>query len=261
MKGCDVERKAFTLVELLVVLAVLSVLMALLLPAVSQGRSLARRVVCQSNLRQLGVAWEQYHVDFEGAMYQGVNCNTEFGGWRGRTTVRYRPLNAYLGVPTDANSVGDAKVFRCPADSGVENYPEPCYLALGNSYQTNSMLVGPDQLPTGYGPSWVRDIHRAINDKLRDLNVSRVSDPSRLLLVGDWNWVSQWDPLWTYTCGLAWHGKTHTYNLAFMDGHVDTLVIRKGLYLGPSYRVQPFREIDKTVNALQEEVPCVCGRP
>ncbi|MDR1483214.1 MAG: DUF1559 domain-containing protein, partial [Planctomycetaceae bacterium] len=53
--------KAFTLVELLVVVAILALLIALLLPAVQAAREAARRMACSSNLRQLGIATHAFH--------------------------------------------------------------------------------------------------------------------------------------------------------------------------------------------------------
>lgn len=59
------KRRGFTMVEMLIVVAILALLAALLLPAIARARQGAYRATCQSNLRQLGLAFHQYTQDYD----------------------------------------------------------------------------------------------------------------------------------------------------------------------------------------------------
>src|SRR5882762_689332 len=69
-RNAGATRRAFTVLELLVVMAVIGILACLLLPVLSQSRETARRVQCLENLRQLGLAAQMYWDDNDGLTFR-----------------------------------------------------------------------------------------------------------------------------------------------------------------------------------------------
>lgn len=255
---------AFTLIELLVVIAVIALLLAILLPALRKARTLTKRITCQSNLKQIAVAWNLYLQDSDGRFYQGRNANLDYGGWRGMVDWSPRPLNKYFNLPEelpeDVQIENSAKIFCCPADrGGVPGYAvqEKAYHYLGTSYHTNVMLVGQDRLLIRSDQFEI--LHEEVNKRLNNLRLEDVDHHSRLLLIGDYGWFNQWKPIphpredWKELA--EWHGRTDYHNMAFLDTHVSFLEIPKGLYVADEYSVLPFEELFALARQIQEQSP------
>lgn len=229
----------FTLIEVLVVIAVIAMLLAIILPALSKAKELARRMVCQSNLKQITQAWHMYLDNHNDAFYQGRNANHIYGGWEGILYLNEaRPLNKYLSLPEIPDSEAEAKIYCCPSDKGgIAGMGLSFYSFFGTSYQTNVFLIGPGYIrwmPTD-------ELKDKINARLHNLTVSQVDNPSRLLLIGDFGWLNESLPN-DRRLG-DWHGKPYHHNLAFLDGHVEFLHIRRGLYVTDKYTVLPFSDL------------------
>lgn len=241
------SRSGFTLIELLIVMAVIALLLAVLLPALRRARVITRRLVCQSHLRQIALAWHVYLDNNDDRFYQLLNVNHYFGGWEGDGgwDPNQRPLNRYVGLPGELGTEDSAKVFCCPADKGGVDCDPKAYLRFGNSYQTNLMLIGPKKLETGsFLPEPIRILNAAINTRFEGLRRSSVSNHSLLLLVGDNNWVTEWDPILPpFYRGKVWHSDPNRYNLAFLDGHVEFLKISRGIFINDEYSVVPFKDL------------------
>jgi prepilin-type N-terminal cleavage/methylation domain-containing protein/prepilin-type processing-associated H-X9-DG protein len=111
------KKRAFTLVELMVVIVIIAFVMALLLPALRGARKKAQAMACASNLRQLGVAWSTYAADFDG-YFPAVSDTTDYGRGAG-VKVGFVPWPQYFVL---GGYVDSRKIYYCKAAEVVVDY-------------------------------------------------------------------------------------------------------------------------------------------
>jgi prepilin-type N-terminal cleavage/methylation domain-containing protein/prepilin-type processing-associated H-X9-DG protein len=179
------RTRAFTLIEILVVIAVIALLIGLLLPTLGRARLLGKSTACLGRLQQIGVAIGLYHADFDNLLPQAKGplpkggesvIGALFGGKKGQVPfygidtigAERRPLNKYLQdrvVPPDAEEgIVELPEWKSPIDTGAENTGLPIpgldrtdsyYDFVGGSYTLNDhSLEGEDRatlVPLGGG--------------------------------------------------------------------------------------------------------------
>ena len=156
-------RRGFTLVELLVVIAVIGILIGLLLPAVQMAREAARRASCLNNLRQLGIGLHNYHDALRAFPPGGIEPRSPLNP-RGRQLawsvfllpfIEQQPLFERIdtGRAFDAseNAVAAAKIlsiYICPSvpeGKQLQSGRGPC--RYGGIY--GERITGPNSPPKG----------------------------------------------------------------------------------------------------------------
>ncbi|MEI8197193.1 MAG: type II secretion system protein [Phycisphaerae bacterium] len=198
IRGEAALRRGFTLVELLVVVAILIILIGILVPSLSQVREQARTTVCLSNLRQWGLALQMYTVDHHGGLPQEGEIGTVHdlpGGNTGPGNrypgAWYNTLPPYVNLPR-YRDIYDGTVNHGAADSSNS--------ATGAVYRDNSIWFCPSRLRHG-GENLVHGVppdypknshsgknsfHYAVNDVLNGCGTNDYTERSGYWPDTDW---------------------------------------------------------------------------
>ncbi|MBO4632826.1 MAG: DUF1559 domain-containing protein [Lentisphaeria bacterium] len=126
--------RIFTLLELLIVIAIIAILAALLLPTLNKARARAQSIACLNNLRSIGIAFNSYFSDFNDWMPAGKIMNENLGPNRTWVTT----LFPYLGInielaPKQVPPMRQYKVFVCGSDPHFDKCTlwGPRYISYG----------------------------------------------------------------------------------------------------------------------------------
>lgn len=157
-------RNGFTLVELLVVVAIIGVLVALLLPAVQAARGAARRTQCASRLRQIGLGVHQFADTHNGEFPLMAFYNRAYTEWEQDPSADSPVQNEVSWIATLAPYLEDVDAVRlCPDDlpriekdaltsRELEGTASANVLVADTSYAMNGYLRRPDPIPGNVPP-------------------------------------------------------------------------------------------------------------
>jgi prepilin-type N-terminal cleavage/methylation domain-containing protein/prepilin-type processing-associated H-X9-DG protein len=222
-------RQAFTLIELMVVIAIIGILAGLLLPAISRGKEKARSAACRNNMKQMSLAMIMYHGDFDD-QFPAPGSSSKYGPqpedwiwWHHGRDITNSSLARYIGE-------FNAKIFTCPADSTARELQGQGMLG-GDPYRYSYTLTSYD-LDGEYNIGMATII--TLDRKVYPFRARQVRNPSAKLMFVEEDRETIDDSRWVPTgvkTNLVSPRHSGRGTATFVDGHIETVTPEFGLNL------------------------------
>jgi len=230
MKRPIVERSAFTLVELLVVIGIIAVLISVLLPAIQRARKHAKAVVCSSQLRQCGIGFNLYANSWRNRVPFGL-CRVQT--WDGGANAALYWDDFLKGAELYGNGQPDWKhayipadaVYYCPSNLEMDSKTPGIYGSADNDPRNSGMAEvtwGSDPTkPSRFPYVRLSGVKTASNFPLLTDSTMAISKfpgrgariwaPNAFAVAGN-----------ASSRGMVWLPHFNRANVLFADGHVET---------------------------------------
>jgi prepilin-type N-terminal cleavage/methylation domain-containing protein/prepilin-type processing-associated H-X9-DG protein len=222
------KRKVFTLIELLIVIAIIAILAAMLLPALGKARSMAHGSVCQSQLKQMGLGLGMYANDYNSYTVPSYWPGFETGSWI--QYGWYYFLSDYVPAPDYAATSNTSSVYVCPADQtgGFPVYANwvkakaPYKTSYGYPIQLGVSRYCPP-VTTAYGDAYSM---RKLDGCRKPSEFGMISEMGPLSGGGTYLFDGGY---WSVDTVLRDHNFVHNNSImvCYADGHVDSIHKRK----------------------------------
>ena len=225
-------RRAFTIVELLVVVAIITLLIGIVLPMLGQSRPVTRQAVCASNLSQLAHAFEMHALDHQQRYveYRESITGTAAGqrwwfGFEPNSGLSLnRPLDHDLG-PLGPYLAGIAERLQCDEFSYDDVNHVPKFARRAASYGYNWKLsgmrkIGSSEIPDQTVRPQTKGRYRGRMSEVFLLADSIFFEPHSNPLAFFEGYYIAWQNSTTTLSGYAHFRHAHLANVVFLDGHV-----------------------------------------